>query len=361
MPDGRLIDSHLTNGEPLRLLATSLSEGEGQQGTTIVAKSLRDSQEFVRQVMLSLAIAVPVLLLLSGAGGLFLANRALAPVATITRTARQMSAEDLSRRLALQLPNDEIGELAHTFDAMLERLETAFQRERQLTADVSHELRTPLGVLKTQLSLARSRPRDADTLLRMMTDMEGDVDRMTRLTEQMLILTRVEQGGLVDLQPLDLGELLESVVESWEPKAQDCNVQIAFKKDGQLALPMKGDADRLYQVFSNLIDNAIKYTSPKSIVRITTNRNETEIKVLITDSGVGIAPEHLPHVFERFYRADSSRIIGGFGLGLAISHAIVQAHGGKLEVESKVGQGTTFTVLLPIVASQQNPLSHLEK
>ena len=132
---------------------------------------------------------------------------------------------------------------------MLERLQQGFQRERQLTADVSHELRTPLGILKTQLSLARSRPRDADTLLGMMADMESDVDRMTRLTEQTLILTRVEQGGLVDLQPLDLGEMLESVVESWEAQAQACNVQLVFKRDGYIRLPIKGDADRLYQGF----------------------------------------------------------------------------------------------------------------
>ncbi|MEP6986345.1 MAG: HAMP domain-containing protein, partial [Chloroflexota bacterium] len=250
LPNGDLIDSQLPNGEPIRLLAVPLSEGNEQQGTAIVANSLRDSQAFVQQVILSLGIAVPVLLLLSAAGGLFLANRALAPVATITRTARQISTEDLSRRLDLQLPNDEIGELAHTFDAMLERLEQGFQRERQLTADVSHELRTPLGMLKTQLSLARSRPRDADTLLGMMTDMEGDVDRMTRLTEQTLILTRVEQGGLVDLQPLDLGELLESVVGSWEAQAQVCNIQLVFKRDTHINLPLMGDADRLYQVFS---------------------------------------------------------------------------------------------------------------
>jgi len=295
-----------------------------------------------------------VLLLLSGAGGLFLANRALAPVATITRTARQISAEDLSRRLALQLPNDEIGELAHTFDAMLERLEQGFQRERQLTTDVSHELRTPLGILKTQLSLARSRPRDADTLVRMMANMEADVDRMTRLTEQTLMLTRVEQGGIADLQPLDLGEILEIVVASWEAKAEACNVQLSIKRDKQITLPIKGDADRLYQVFSNLIDNAIKYTSPKSIIGIEANRKVTEIEVLITDSGIGIAPEHLPHVFERFYRADSARTTGGFGLGLAISQAIVQAHRGKLQVKSSVGHGTTFTVLLPLEISKQS-------
>ncbi len=353
VPSGGLIDSQLKNGEPIRLQAVPLLEGDYQQGTVVVAKSLRDSQSFVQQVMLSLGIAVPVLLLLSGAGGLFLANRALAPVATITRTARQISTEDLSRRLALQLPNDEIGELAHTFDAMLERLEQGFQRERQLTADVSHELRTPLGMLKTQLSLARSRPRDADTLLHMMADMEGDVDRMTRLTEQTLILTRVEQGGLVDLQPLDLGEILESVVESWEPKAQICNIQLSFKRGRHITLPIKGDADRLYQVFSNMIDNAIKYTSAKSIISIEAIRRATEVEILITDCGVGIAPEHLPHVFERFYRADSARTstTGGFGLGLAISYAIVQAHNGHMDVSSELGCGTTFAIRLPVDAS----------
>ncbi|MBI1278433.1 MAG: HAMP domain-containing protein [Anaerolineaceae bacterium] len=354
IPNDGFIDSQLKNGEPIRLLVAPLSEGDHPQGVIVIAKSLRDSQVFIRQVMLGLGIAVPVLVLLSGAGGLFLANRALAPVATITRTARQISTEDLSRRLTLQLPNDEIGELAHTFDAMLERLEQGFQRERQLTADVSHELRTPLGILKTQLSLARSRPRDADTLLRMMANMEADVDRMTRLTEQTLMLTRVEQGGLVDLQPLDLGEILDSIVESWQAKAQACNVKISIKRDKRITLPVNGDPDRLYQVFSNLIDNAIKYTSPKSIIDVEANRNTTDIEVLITDSGIGIAPEHLPHIFERFYRADSARTTGGFGLGLAITHAIVQAHRGQLRVKSSVGHGTTFTVLLPLEHSNQS-------
>jgi heavy metal sensor kinase len=353
-----LIDSQLKSGEPVRLFITDLSEGNRTLGTIVVAKSLRASQTFLWEVVLSLVVAVPILLLLSVAGGLFLANRALSPIDAITKTARQISAEDLSRRLGLQLPNDEIGELAHTFDAMLERLETAFLRERQLTADVSHELRTPLGILKTQLSLARSRPRDASTLLRMMADMEEDVDRMTRLAEQMLILTRVEQGGLVNLEHIDLGEVLETVFVSWEPKAQACNVLLAFTRDEHIILPIKGDVDRLYQVFSNLIDNAIKYTSPESIIRISVSQNKAGIEVIIADQGVGIAPEHLHHLFERFYRVDSARTrtTGGVGLGLAISYAIVQAHGGKLQVESQVGQGTTFTVILPVAISKQSQI-----
>ncbi len=348
-----LTDIDLSGKETSRVLVSPLLEGNRQLGTLVLAISLHNTQTTIQQVWFSLGIAIPFVLLLSGAGGLFLANRALSPVATITRTARQISTEDLSRRLSLKLPNDEIGELAHTFDAMLERLEQGFQRERQLTADVSHELRTPLGMLKTQLSLARSRPRDADTLLHMMADMEGDVDRMTRLTEQTLILTRVEQGGLVDLQPLDLSEILDSVVESWEPKAQVCNVQLSFKRGGHITLPIKGDADRLYQVFSNMIDNAIKYTSAKSIISIEAIRKATEIEILITDCGVGIAPEHLPHVFERFYRADSARTrtTGGFGLGLAISYAIVQAHNGHMDVSSELGRGTTFAIRLPVDSS----------
>lgn len=347
----------LDNGVPVRLLVTPLREGSRTLGTIVVALPLAPSQAFLNQILLSLAVAIPIVLVLSALGGLFLANRALAPVATITATTRQISAADLSQRLNLSLPNDEIGQLAQTFDAMLERLDAAFQRERLLTSDVSHELRTPLGMLKTQLSLARSRPRDAAALLQMMVNMEGDVDRMTHLIEQLLTLARVEQKGLVESAPLDLGQLLTSVIDPLRESAQARQVSLNLSLPPQVNLHLPGDVESLRQVFTNLIDNALKYTLAGGQVSVTANRNWQEIMVSVSDTGPGIPPEHLPHLFERFYRVDSARArdTGGFGLGLAISRTIVQAHGGRITVDSQPDHGTTFIVTLPAApASPKN-------
>ncbi len=350
-PPEQLTDTALDSGAPVRLLVTPLREGSRTLGVIVVALPLTASQSVINQILLSLAVAIPIVLALSAVGGLFLANRALAPVATITATARQISAADLSQRLNLALPDDEIGQLAQTFDAMLARLEAAFLRERQLTSDVSHELRTPLGMLKTQLSLARSRPREAAALRQMMANMEGDVDRMTRLIEQLLTLARVEQKGLAALTPLELGPLLAGVVEPLQRSAHERQVALTLSLPAQVKLPVQGQADPLRQVFTNLIDNALKYTPAGGQVSVSANRTWQEITVSVNDTGPGIPAEHLPHLFERFYRVDGARArdTGGFGLGLAISRSIVQAHGGSIAVDSQPERGTTFTVTLPAV------------
>ena len=344
------LDSTLPDGTSIRLLIVPLSEGSRNLGSIVLALPLGDSQALLRQILLGFAIAIPLMLGLSAVGGLFLAGRALQPVAAITQTAKQISAADLSQRLDLDLPPDEIGELAHTFNEMLARLERAFQRERQLTSDVSHELRTPLGMLKTQLSLARSRPREAAALLAMMADMEGDVDRMTSLIEQMLTLARVEQRGLGELAPVALDELLRDVVDQLQAKAAANQITLRLDIPPQVDFQLAGDSERLRQVFTNLVENGLKYTPSGGQVTVTAVRNWQTFSVSIADTGDGIAPEHLPHLFERFYRVDDARArdTGGFGLGLAIAQAMVQAHGGDLIVDSKVGHGTTFKVVLPV-------------
>ncbi|MCA9948066.1 MAG: HAMP domain-containing protein [Anaerolineales bacterium] len=347
--EGYSLDTVLSEGTAVRLLRSPLTEGTRNLGTLILAIPLRDSQAVMRQILWGLAIAIPVVLALSAIGGLFLAGRALQPVADITHTAQQINAADLSQRLNLDLPDDEIGELAHTLNEMLARLDRAFQRERQLTADVSHELRTPLGMLKTQLSLARSRPREAPELLSMMNAMEGDVDRMTRLIEQMLTLARVEQRGLADFAPVALDSLLREVITQLRPNAVASQVNLQLEIPPKVDLTVPGDAERLRQVFTNLVENGLKYTSVGGKVTVAVSRHWQTITVTITDTGAGIAPEQLPHLFERFYRADDARAreTGGFGLGLAISQAIVQAHGGTINVSSELKKGTTFTVSLP--------------
>ena len=347
---GQFMDTTLADGVAARLLVSPLQEGSDILGTLVLALPLKSNQLFSRFLLWSLALAIPIVLLLSTAGGFFLAGRALAPVSSITETARQISAAGLSQRLQLDLPDDEIGQLAHTFDAMLERLDQAFQRERQLTADVSHELRTPLAMLKTQLSLARSRPRDVQTLQAMMTEMEGDVDRMTQLIAQMLTLTTVEHGMSVALSTVALAPLLIHLIDQMAPVAAEKGVELQVDVPASSPLRLQGDSDGLRQVFTNLLENAIKYTPTGGQVTLSATCQDRQIQIAVTDNGIGIPAEHLPHLFKRFYRVDQARArgSGGFGLGLAISQAIVQMHGGRIECHSAAGEGTTFTVDLPI-------------
>ncbi len=347
---GTFADTLLSDDQAGRLFALPLQEGNRAFGTLVLATSLRSVQTFMRDVLLSLAIALPLVLMLSAAGGLFLANRALSPVASITATVRHISADDLSQRIHLNTQDDEIGQLANTFDAMLERLQNAFQRERQLTSDVSHELRTPLGLLKTQLSLARSRPREAAELLQMMRDMEDDVDRMTRLVEQLLTLARLEQRGIQHQADVDVSLVVEAVISQFQGQATAHRINLTLTCPQQVNVTVKGETEALFQVFANLVENAIKYTEPDGFVGIEIVRLWDEISVAVINSGEGIAPEHLPHLFERFYRADSARArqTGGFGLGLAIANALVQSHHGSITAASQPGHQTTFTVTLPV-------------
>ena len=355
-PSGQLNTGTLPDGEPVRYFVTPLLEGTDLLGTLVLAFPLSGNQIFTQQIFLGLLIAIPIVLILSVLGGAFLAGRALQPVATITHTAQKINAESLSHRIEMSLPEDEIGQLAQTFNAMLERINRAFERERQLTSDVSHELRTPLGMLKTQLSLARSRPREASALLQMMAEMEGDVDRMTRLVEQMLTLARVEQRGLTPLEIVDCAQLLQDIVADLQVSAQEHAVTLELTLPPQVDFFLLADGERLRQVFVNLIENGIKYSPEGEVVLVTAVRHWQQISISVTNKGAGISPEQIPHLFERFYRADDARArtTGGFGLGLAIAKAIVEAHGGTITVKSDSGEGSTFIVHLPTL-TQNNP------
>lgn len=346
---GQMENSLLAGTEPVRLLVSPLSEGSKTLGTLVLAIPLKSRQTLLREIYLGLAIAIPLVVLLSAVGGLFLAGRALQPVDSITRTAQQISAADLSQRITLDLPDDEVGRLSQTFNDMLDRLENAFLRERWFTSDVSHELRTPLSLMKTQLSLARSQSRDAGELLDMIEDLEGDVDRMTRLVEQMLTLARVEQRGLESIADVDLRSLLGEVADQFSDAAARKSVKLTLALSPQVNLDVNGDLESLRQVLMNLIENAIKYTPPEGQVSLAAKRVWDQIEVIVENSGEPIPPEHLPHIFERFYRVESSRSrdSGGAGLGLAISREIIRRHGGDIQVASDAESGTVFTLQLP--------------
>jgi heavy metal sensor kinase len=313
-----------------------------------VAQTLGPVQETIEKLHQQTLLRMPFVVLLAGLGGLFLANRALKPIDRISRTAQAISASDLTGRINYRGPTDEVGQLAATFDRMLDRLQAAFEREQRFTADVSHELRTPLTVIKGRIGVTLSRTRTPGEYENTLQDIEKAVDRLIRLTNDLLFLARVDQGRL-SWQPetLDLSDLLLAVTEQVQPLATSYNITLV--EDILPDLFIHGEPDHLISLFLNLLDNAIKHTPTPGKVMVRAERTGVEVVVVVKDTGSGIPPEHLPHLFDRFYRVEvaRSRSTGGAGLGLAIAYEITRLHGGTLEVESKPNQGTSFLVRLP--------------
>lgn len=313
-----------------------------------VAQSLEAVQEALDSLRTQLLFGLPLVLLLAGAGGLFLADRALRPIDHITRTAQTISGSDLTQRIAYHGPADEVGRLANTFDQMLDRLKMAFERERRFTADTAHELRTPLTVLKGQIDVTLNQSRTQVEYERALQGLQGQVDRLIRLSTDLLFLSRLDQGRL-PWQPerLNISELLAATVEQVQPLAGEQG--LALETEIRPGLTVCGDADHLIRLFLNLLDNAIKYTPPGAQVRVVAMQESAGACVAVSDSGPGIPPAAIPHLFDRFYRVgtDRSRESGGAGLGLAIASEIVRRHDGRLDVQSELGRGTTFIVHLP--------------
>jgi signal transduction histidine kinase len=295
--------------------------------------------------------------------GLVLAGRLLRPIARVTETARQIgSSGDLSRRITLssRLHHDEVGRLTLTFNSMLEKLETSFKAQRQFVADASHELKTPLTAILGHANLLRRRGKTNPELLEETTSAiieEGE--RLHRLTLDLLELARLDERPSRIVEDVNLAELAEVVVAELRPLAEAKAVHLDLLKStpengGSEPILVGGDRDKLKQVILNLLENALKFTPPggKVTAKAAQEEYQGQAKAIIEmrDSGCGIEAEYLPHIFERFYRADSSRNrpAGGSGLGLAIVQEIARQHGGEVEVESQPGQGSTFRVWLPL-------------
>jgi len=331
---------------PVRVYSAPIAEDNQVVGTIQVAQNLNGIQQTLNQLLITLLVGGPLLAVIAGAGGYFLAARALAPIDKITRAARQISARDLSARLNLPNTDDEAGRLASTFDSMLARLEDAFRRERQFTADASHELRTPLSAMQTIIGSTLARRRAPAEYEQALIDLSQEAEHMRTLTEGLLQLARNDATRQpTKFEHVNLSILLKDVVESLRPLAEDKGLKLVDNvPDGSLAL--LGDSDGLIRLFVNLLDNAVKYTEQGSVTISAKPKDNNLLAVTISDTGVGITPEHLPRIFDRFYRVDGSRSTNGSGLGLAIALNVAHAHGGNIAVESQVGKGTTFIVQL---------------
>jgi heavy metal sensor kinase len=326
----------------------------GESFAVLHLAPLEEVDRELKTLLTALLTAGPLALVLSGGLAYLLAHKALAPVEQLHRMTAQITADRLDRRLPVAKPGDELGHLAQTINAMIARLERSFAEVRRFTADASHELRTPLTAIRTEAEVALAKPLTAAEHLNLLGSILEECGRLTRLTEQLLTLAREDAGASPPAhEPLDLAALVKGVAETMRPLAEARGLRLDVR--GGDGLGIHGDNARLRQVFCNLLDNAIKYTPEGGSVEVHLSRREHEAVVTVRDTGVGIAPEHLPHVFDRFYRVDKARTRaeGGTGLGLSIARSIVTAHGGRIELASTPGQGTTCTVRLPAEHEQQ--------
>jgi two-component system OmpR family sensor kinase len=329
----------------------------GSTDVLVVARSLVDVDESVRRLRLLLIVAVPVALAVAGAGGWLLARKALLPVARMTRKAEVISADRLQERVVVPRARDELGRLASTLNDMLDRIERGVQEQQRLVADASHELRTPLAVMRSEIDVWLRAPALPQQAREALESVGEEVERMSRILDNLLTLARIDEGRLDLLcAPQGLDELVTDVLGKLRPIAESKG--ISLRGEGEDA-EVLADGPRLELVIVNLVDNAIKYTGPGGDVRVRLWHNRHEAGITVSDTGPGIPEDALPQLFDRFYRADAarSRAAGGSGLGLAICKEIVTAHGGRLWASSKLGAGSSFSLAMPLAgdASQVAP------
>lgn len=295
-----------------------------------------------------------IALLVGLLGFLPVLRKTLDPLANMVNTAEQIDAGNLDSRFPSRQGQIEIDRLAESFNGMLERLETSFAAEqetkeqmRRFIADASHELRTPLtsiqGFLEVLLRGAASQPEQLDKALR---SMHSEAQRLNKLIHDLLLLSKLDRTPKIELKEGDLNEVIRDMEAQLHILAGQRQLGLAVEPD----LKCKYDRDQIKQVILNLFQNAVQYTDPlQGNIQLSLGKVESGVQLAIQDNGMGVSSEHLPHIFDRFYRSDPSRTrkYGGSGLGLAITKSIIEAHGGSIKVASQEGQGTTFTVWLP--------------
>ena len=332
-------------GVAQRVFSLPLTRDGQPAGVLQTAEALDGVERDLRGVSTTLLALVPLCLLVAGAGGAFLTHRALVPVRRLGEAAGRIGADDLAQRLPLT-GDDEFASLAATFNGMLGRLQEAFEQQRRFTADASHELRSPLTVIRGYAGMALARPRDSAADGRDLERIDAAARRMDKVIGDLLLLARSDAGQLeLARQPVLLREVLASARDA--VAGPDCAPVTLDAIPADACVP--GDGESLIRLFVSLLDNAVRYSPPDKAVRVSAIGDEKSVTVTVVDGGPGIAPEHLPHVCERFYRADPARTRRGdsTGLGLAISQSIADAHGGTLEIHSAQGAGTQAVVRLP--------------
>ena len=337
--------------EPVRIVSVPVT-GHEHVLAIQVAGSLDDVNNVERSAGVLFVIMGIALIAAIALAGASLTRRVFRAIDDVVQQARRIGEANLSERLPHPGTHDEIGRLVETLNAMLARLERGFESQRRFTADASHELRSPLSRLRTEMEVALRRSRDSAEYVETLRSCLEEVDRLTTLVDELLTLARLDAGGeRGSVEHVALDSIVEEVVHRFEPLARERRVHITTQIDKSIVADIgRGPAGL---VIANLIDNAVKFSPSGGRVTVSLAGDDAEAIVAVTDEGPGIQREELPHVFERFYRGQAARtsLAAGVGLGLALSQAIVRAHGGRIDAFNESGCGATFSVHLPRITA----------
>jgi heavy metal sensor kinase len=327
----------------------------GRRFTLVVVEPLDTIAAQLQAVRRTFYIALPFAVLVAAVGAFLLASKSIAPVVSIAEQAEFITDSNLDTRLAAPGASREFARLASVFNELLARLHHSFERLRAFTADASHELRTPLAIICGEADVALAQNREPAEYRESLAVIQDEARRLTRLVEDLLNLARADAGHQqLHLEEIYLNDVLEECARPALVQAKQKGVQLAASASPDI--PFRGDPELLPRMISNLLDNAIRYTPAGGRVEARLEEANDQVRVLVSDNGIGIPPEALGKIFERFYRVDKarSRAAGGFGLGLSIVKWIAEAHQGTVEVNSRPGEGTTFSVRLPRAATTES-------
>ncbi len=359
----RSISNRLAIKGTLRMVTYPVLDNGIPRYVVQVASDTSTLDQSLFQFRLILFISVPLTIILAAVGGFYVTKKAFDPIDRIIRTAKSISAEHLDKRLEEGRVDDEISRLSSTLNDMFDRIEEAFKLQKQFTADASHELKTPLTILLGEIEVALNNPRTPEYYQNTLSSAVEEIRRITKIVDDLLTIARLERGQLpLQRHPVRVDELLLDAISKVSNYAALHGVSVNYEVKNYSGhdseeIFVEGDRDKLLSVFINLLDNAIKYSNNGGTVRVAQKIEDKFARLEIIDSGVGISSADLPHVFDRFYRADKSRSTSGSqrgtGLGLSISRFLIQAHGGTINIESREGEGTIVTVRLPVLHTDE--------
>jgi heavy metal sensor kinase len=336
-----------SEGEPFLIRGGAFMDDKDQTYFVAIGRSLASNQRTIDEFTRDYFILLPLLIFSSVLLGWFVSGRALSPLNDLARAAERISSSNLSLRLPPRNSGDELDNLIRTFNHMMERLDHSFQMIRQFSTDVSHELRTPLTAIRGQLEVALFTAKTKEQYSEAMINALEEVERLSQTVKAMLLLSQAESGQLaLQKSPLDFTRLVEDIVDQFQIPAEEARIRLR----AELAGPVWIHADRIQieRLVSNLLSNAVKYTPAGGHVAARVSQSESAVVLEVRDTGDGISPDHLPHVFDRFFRVPgASKEKQGLGLGLSFVAWIVKAHDGRIDVESELGKGSRFVVTLP--------------